>query len=548
MSFLEGIIYMMWRGFAIGVIISAPMGPVGILCVQRTLEKGRQTGFFTGVGASISDLAYCLLTGFGLSFIEDFLKANQNIIQLIGSVVLIIFGIYLFRSNPARQLKKPDAAKTSRRKDILQGFLFTFSNPLIIFLIIGLFARFNFLLPEISFLMYVTGFVFIIAGALFWWWIVSYFVDKVRTHFNLRSMWLINRIIGVVIMVFAIVGVVTAFTSDANAAVSNPIYLNSTRGFGSLGTSSIAVRETASENADGADRKPLLLSNNTSDTVSQMIPCHIGGNFILSFRAFSPSASRSWGIALKSGNQKILMGINADTRKYDEPYSPSLTITTIGQSGIPVQTVVNSGINAGGENSYRLTCADGLLSLGVGNHRIRPVLNVALAGIHPDSVGFMLAPGASLILDEIVLEETSGNTYAAGAEMSHFGNPDVRLTYFARSIDDMEGEWEIFDRTFDDSCLRPGGAYRLALVRSQTGYCMVYLAGAQKNAGAWQPGATKGTLRSTSFAGVYDVDWLDPAGCSLGGEIKAQFSANPPMLTLHFVDHNSTLRLRKVEK
>lgn len=89
MGILEGILYMMWRGIAIGVIISAPMGPVGILCIQRTLEKGRATGFFTGVGAAISDLFYCLLTGFCLSFIEDFLKANQNLIQIIGSIVLV---------------------------------------------------------------------------------------------------------------------------------------------------------------------------------------------------------------------------------------------------------------------------------------------------------------------------------------------------------------------------------------------------------------------------------------------------------------------------
>ena len=74
MSPIESIIYMIWRGLAIGILISAPMGPVGILCIQRTLDKGRHAGFYTGVGASISDLFYCLLTGFGLSFIEEFLE------------------------------------------------------------------------------------------------------------------------------------------------------------------------------------------------------------------------------------------------------------------------------------------------------------------------------------------------------------------------------------------------------------------------------------------------------------------------------------------
>lgn len=81
MNPLEGIWYELWRGIAIGIIISAPMGPVGILTIQRTLDKGRKTGFFTGVGATLSDIFYCLLTGFGLSFIEDFLKDNQDVIR-----------------------------------------------------------------------------------------------------------------------------------------------------------------------------------------------------------------------------------------------------------------------------------------------------------------------------------------------------------------------------------------------------------------------------------------------------------------------------------
>ena len=201
---------MMWRGVAIGMLISAPMGPVGMLCIQRTLDKGRKAGFFTGVGAALSDLFYCLLTGFGLSFIEEFLERNSNIIQLVGSGVLIAFAVYLFKKNPAKTLNQKVSENISAKKNILGGFLFTFSNPLILFLIVGLFARFNFLMPEIKFYHYFIGFVFILGGALLWWWIVTYFIDKVRSHFNIRSMWLINRIIGIVILLFAIVGIVTS--------------------------------------------------------------------------------------------------------------------------------------------------------------------------------------------------------------------------------------------------------------------------------------------------------------------------------------------------
>lgn len=204
----------LWRGAAIGIFISAPMGPVGILCVQRTLNRGRRVGFFTGVGAAVSDLFYCLLTGFCLSFIEEFLERNQNVIQLAGSLALVAFGIYLFRKNPAKTLRAPDAPERgSMAKEILRGFLFTVSNPLILFLIIGLFARFNFLGGETQFYHYIGGYVAIFAGALAWWWIVTFFVNKVRSHFNVRSMWLINKIIAIIIFGFAAVGLYSSLNA-----------------------------------------------------------------------------------------------------------------------------------------------------------------------------------------------------------------------------------------------------------------------------------------------------------------------------------------------
>ena len=74
---MDSLLHMIFAGLAIGIIVSAPMGPVGILCIQRTLNKGRLAGLFTGIGASASDIFYCLLTGFGLSFIEGFINARN---------------------------------------------------------------------------------------------------------------------------------------------------------------------------------------------------------------------------------------------------------------------------------------------------------------------------------------------------------------------------------------------------------------------------------------------------------------------------------------
>ncbi len=195
-------------GALIGVLISAPMGPIGILVIQRTLNKGRWPAFFTGVGASLSDLFYCMLTGFGLSFVTDFIESNQKILQVIGSLLIIGYAVYLFRNNPSRSLKPPTIVENSYWRDFATGFLFTFSNPLILFFIIGLFARFNFLDTHYKFYHYILGYASIIIGALGWWFIITFFVNKVRAHFNVRSMWLVNRIISVLLFVMATVGFV----------------------------------------------------------------------------------------------------------------------------------------------------------------------------------------------------------------------------------------------------------------------------------------------------------------------------------------------------
>ena len=207
---MEMLLYTILRVLVVGIVISAPMGPVGVLCIQRTLNRGRLAGFYTGVGAAISDFCYCLLTCFGLSLIEDLITRNQTIIQLVGSLVLVGFGIYLFRKKPVPGIKNDLSSGASPKNDILTGFLFTASNPLIIFLIIGVFARLNFLEAGMVWYHYVAGFIFIILGALLWWWGTTWCVNKVRAHFNLRSMWLINRITGTIILIFAFVGILTS--------------------------------------------------------------------------------------------------------------------------------------------------------------------------------------------------------------------------------------------------------------------------------------------------------------------------------------------------
>lgn len=207
---VETILYILSRGVAIGVLISAPMGPIGMLIIQRTLSKGRWAGFFTGIGAALSDLIYCLLTGFGISFITDLIERHQFLLQVVGGIVLVAFGVYLFRKNPTRALKTAQVDVTDYWSDFVTGFLLTFSNPLILFFIIGLFARFNFILPEYEIFHYIWAYVTIFGGALIWWYLITFLVSKLRNRFNVRSLWLVNRIVGSLLVAMAVIGVVLA--------------------------------------------------------------------------------------------------------------------------------------------------------------------------------------------------------------------------------------------------------------------------------------------------------------------------------------------------
>ena len=206
-GFLEEII----KGFIIGVLASAPMGPVGILTVQRTLNKGRWEGFATGIGASISDMIYAIITGYFMYLVVDIIEDPIIAlwIKIIGSVLLFAFGVYTFKSIPRHKVIDEEAPVETKNKlngYIISGFVITVSNPLIILLFVALFGQFTFILVE------AMGYLAIVAGALFWWFILTWLIDKVRARFNHKVIWWLNRIIGIVVMVVSALMIVYALT------------------------------------------------------------------------------------------------------------------------------------------------------------------------------------------------------------------------------------------------------------------------------------------------------------------------------------------------
>ena len=208
------IVDLVFKGMLIGMVASAPMGPVGVLCVQRTLNKGRWYGFVTGLGAAVSDIIYAGVTGFGMAFVMDFVNNEQNkfYLQIIGSVLLLGFGIFTWRSDPMKNAHQSGKQRGTYWYNAWTAFLVTFSNPLIIVLFMALFAQFAFVIPDRPFEMFV-GFASIVGGALLWWYGLSWLVDKVRTIFDNQGIRIINQIIGAAVIIFSIVSLFGTVTN-----------------------------------------------------------------------------------------------------------------------------------------------------------------------------------------------------------------------------------------------------------------------------------------------------------------------------------------------
>ena len=211
---LPSLVEIIVKGVVIGIIASAPMGPVGVLCVQRTLNKGRAYGLVTGVGAALSDILYALITGYGLNLLYDVIHNPTTIywMQLIGAIIMFIFGVHTYRSNPMQNARNVSHNKSSLLRNGITGFFITLSNPMIILLFMALFTPFGFVIHEMSLVNQFLGYLSIFGGAMLWWLFITFVVNKLRARFDVRGIWIVNRVIGGAVMIGSLIGAVLIAT------------------------------------------------------------------------------------------------------------------------------------------------------------------------------------------------------------------------------------------------------------------------------------------------------------------------------------------------
>ena len=197
-------------GMIIGVLVSAPTGPLGILCIQRTLHKGRLNGIVTGLGATTSDLVYAVLVGFSMNFVIDFVEQYRFVIQIVGSIILFFFGYKIFTKETEKSIDDEKIGTTNRNllSTYTSAFGLCFSNPIIIFLFIALFARFKFFSSKSDVSQVLLALSSIFVGALSWWVTLTMIVGSLRKKFKKRGLRILNFITGGVLIVLSIAGIV----------------------------------------------------------------------------------------------------------------------------------------------------------------------------------------------------------------------------------------------------------------------------------------------------------------------------------------------------
>ena len=212
---IPNLLDIVFKGLLIGIIASAPMGPVGVLCVQRTLNKGRWYGFVTGCGAALSDIIYAGITGLGMGMVVELVSNDTNrfYLQIAGSLMLLAFGIFTYRTDPTKKLRTPGKNKGTLTHNGITAFLVTLSNPLIVFLFMALYAQFSFGLQPDKPLEMVVGFTSIVGGALLWWWGLTWLVDVIRLKFDNNGIRIINRIIGTLVILGSLIVLLTTLFS-----------------------------------------------------------------------------------------------------------------------------------------------------------------------------------------------------------------------------------------------------------------------------------------------------------------------------------------------
>ncbi|MBQ8838781.1 MAG: LysE family transporter [Bacteroidales bacterium] len=191
------------KGLIVGICASAPVGPIAILVIQKSLSKGHKAGFVAGLGASVVDTLYAFIAIFALAFAQKFLDDHRTLILVIGGAVLMIVGFSMAFSDPFRKMKADNESSVSP-KDFGQAVAMGLSNPMAIFVMFTLFAFFGLADDAPSTWKVAPIIVSVSAGTVLYWFSISWLLSRFRKMFRMRTILWISRITGAIVVIIGI--------------------------------------------------------------------------------------------------------------------------------------------------------------------------------------------------------------------------------------------------------------------------------------------------------------------------------------------------------
>ena len=192
-----------FRGLVIGFSIAAPVGPIGVLCIRRTLADGQVSGLVSGLGAATADAFYGCVAGFGLTFISSFLVGQKMWLSLFGGLFLLYLGVKTLLSQPAE--KEATINQSGLLSSYFSIFLLTLTNPLTILSFAAIFAGLGLASAAGSYTSAVILVLGVFLGSATWWFLLSGGVGLLRDRFNTQGLLWVNRVSGLIITIFGII-------------------------------------------------------------------------------------------------------------------------------------------------------------------------------------------------------------------------------------------------------------------------------------------------------------------------------------------------------
>ena len=190
------------RGLLLGFAIAAPVGPIGVLCIRRTLAEGRAAGLVSGLGAATADAVYGCVAAFGLTFISSLLVGQQGWIRLVGGLFLCYLGLKTFLATPAEE---PAVARDGGLLgDYASTFFLTLTNPMTILSFTAIFAGLGIGSAAGNYASAALLVLGVFTGSALWWLILSGGVSMFRTKLGVTSLRWVNRISGMIIVGFGL--------------------------------------------------------------------------------------------------------------------------------------------------------------------------------------------------------------------------------------------------------------------------------------------------------------------------------------------------------